>query len=182
MPVQYFEGIASGPRILGLTASILNGKCDPSELEEKIQNLERTLKSNAETATDLVVLDRYYQAFSLSLGRQRVPLMLNLDLALCFRYACQPREVVLDCGPYVDKSGLCSRLQAELDEALCFLNDCNISVARQDHNPTFISKQVRARISLISLSCVSGSFSCVLQFSAAQPIRCVNISAFHTSE
>lgn len=58
-PLQYFEGIASSPRILGLTASILNGKCDPSELEDKIQNLERTLKSNAETATDLVVLDRY---------------------------------------------------------------------------------------------------------------------------
>lgn len=58
-PLQYFEGIASSPRILGLTASILNGKCDPSELEDKIQNLERTLKSNAETATDLVVLDRF---------------------------------------------------------------------------------------------------------------------------
>lgn len=57
--LQYFEEVASSPRILGLTASILNGKCNPSELEEKIQNLERTLKSNAETATDLVVLDRY---------------------------------------------------------------------------------------------------------------------------
>lgn len=60
--VQLFEGCSSGPRILGLTASILNGKCDPSELEQKIQNLERILKSNAETATDLVVLDRYYKA------------------------------------------------------------------------------------------------------------------------
>lgn len=147
-PVQYFEGIASSPRILGLTASILNGKCDPSELEEKIQNLERTLKSNAETATDLVVLDRYDQAFSLVSS----PPVLNLVLILCFRYASQPREVVLDCGPYVDKSGLCSRLQAELDEALCFLNDCNIPVAREDHNPTFISKQVRAHFSLVPLS------------------------------
>lgn len=61
MFVQLFEGCWSCPRILGLTASILNGKCDPSELEQKIQNLERILKSNAETATDLVVLDRYYQ-------------------------------------------------------------------------------------------------------------------------
>lgn len=56
--MQLFEAVCS-PRILGLTASILNGKCDPSELEEKIQNLEGILKSNAETATDLVVLDRY---------------------------------------------------------------------------------------------------------------------------
>ncbi|XP_036397855.1 endoribonuclease Dicer [Megalops cyprinoides] len=109
------EGCPCSPRILGLTASILNGKCDPSELEEKIQNLERILKSNAETATDLVVLDRY---------------------------ASQPREVVLDCGPYLDKSGLCERLLNELDEALGFLNDCNVSAHREDRDPTFISKQV----------------------------------------
>lgn len=54
--------------------------------------------------------------------------------------------MVLDCGPYVDKSGLCSRLQAELDEALRFLSDCNICAAREDHNPTFISKQVSAEV------------------------------------
>uniref|UniRef100_A0A8C7NBP1 ribonuclease III n=1 Tax=Oncorhynchus kisutch TaxID=8019 RepID=A0A8C7NBP1_ONCKI len=108
------EGCPCSPRILGLTASILNGKCDPSELEQKIQNLEQILRSNAETATDLVVLDRY---------------------------ASQPREVVLDCGPYLDKSGLSEHLLSELDEALHFLNDCNIPVLREDRDPTFISKQ-----------------------------------------
>uniref|UniRef100_A0A674F5F3 ribonuclease III n=1 Tax=Salmo trutta TaxID=8032 RepID=A0A674F5F3_SALTR len=108
------EGSLCSPRILGLTASILNGKCDPSELEQKIQNLERILRSNAETATDLVVLDRY---------------------------ASQPREVVLDCGPYLDKSGLSECLLSELDKALHFLNDCNISVPREDRDPTFITKQ-----------------------------------------
>lgn len=55
---QKCEDSPGCPRILGLTASILNGKCDPSDLEEKIQNLEKILRSNAETATDLVVLDR----------------------------------------------------------------------------------------------------------------------------
>ena len=55
---QLFDGCSGGPRVLGLTASILNGKCDPSELERKILNLEDILRSNAETATDLVVLDR----------------------------------------------------------------------------------------------------------------------------
>ncbi|XP_077476577.1 endoribonuclease Dicer isoform X2 [Stigmatopora argus] len=103
------------PRILGLTASILNGNCDPTDLEQKIQTLEQVLKSNAETATDLVVLDRY---------------------------ASQPREVVLDCGPYLDKKGLAARLQVELDEALNFLNDYNISIAREDKGPTVISRQV----------------------------------------
>lgn len=68
----------------------------------------------------------------------------SLFNVLYFRYASQPREVVLDCGPYVDKSGLSSRLQVELDEAINFLNDCNISVAREDRDATFISKQVGA--------------------------------------
>ncbi|XP_043930553.1 endoribonuclease Dicer [Protopterus annectens] len=103
------------PRILGLTASILNGKCDPSELEEKIQKLEKILKSNAETATDLVVLDRY---------------------------SSQPCEVVLDCGPYVDKSGLYDTLLYELDEALNFLNDCNVPAHPDDRSPMLISKQI----------------------------------------
>ncbi|XP_037096546.1 endoribonuclease Dicer isoform X1 [Syngnathus acus] len=113
--MKLFDGSSCNPRILGLTASILNGKCDPSDLERKIQSLERVLKSNAETATDLVVLDRY---------------------------ASQPREVVLDCGPYLDKSGLSSRLQVELDGALDFLNDCYVSVPREDRGPTVISRQV----------------------------------------
>ncbi|KAM6273803.1 endoribonuclease Dicer isoform 2-T5 [Porphyrio hochstetteri] len=109
------EDYPSCPRILGLTASILNGKCDPAELEEKIQQLEKILKSNAETATDLVVLDRY---------------------------TSQPCEIVVDCGPYTDKSGLYGRLLKEVDEALAFLNDCNISVHSKERDSTLISKQI----------------------------------------
>ncbi|KAM9294252.1 endoribonuclease Dicer [Gastrophryne carolinensis] len=103
------------PRILGLTASILNGKCDPCDLEEKIQKLEEILKSNAETATDLVVLDRY---------------------------ASQPCEIVLDCGPYHDKSELFQRLLLELEEALHFLDDCNIPIQSKERDSTAISKQI----------------------------------------
>ncbi|NP_001163918.1 dicer 1, ribonuclease III S homeolog [Xenopus laevis] len=109
------ESCQTCPRILGLTASILNGKCDPHDLEEKIQNLEEILRSNAETATDLVVLDRY---------------------------ASQPCEIVLDCGPYVDRSGLYQRLLNELDEALNFLTDCNISTHSKERDSTIISKQI----------------------------------------
>ncbi|KAM4690395.1 endoribonuclease Dicer [Rhinophrynus dorsalis] len=109
------ESYQTCPRILGLTASILNGKCDPCDLEEKIQKLEEILRSNAETATDLVVLDRY---------------------------ASQPCEIVLDCGPYLDKSGLYRRLLSELDEALHFLGDCNISTLTKERDSTSISKQI----------------------------------------
>ncbi|KAM7156444.1 endoribonuclease Dicer isoform 2-T8 [Molossus nigricans] len=109
------ESCPSCPRILGLTASILNGKCDPEELEEKIQKLEKILKSNAETATDLVVLDRY---------------------------TSQPYEIVVDCGPFMDRSGLYERLLMELEEALNFVNDCNISVHSKERDSTLISKQI----------------------------------------
>lgn len=109
------ESCPSCPRILGLTASILNGKCDPEELEEKIQKLEKILKSNAETATDLVVLDRY---------------------------TSQPCEIVVDCGPFTDRSGLYEILLMELEEALNFINDCNISVHSKERDSTLISKQI----------------------------------------
>ncbi|XP_070955756.1 endoribonuclease Dicer isoform X3 [Macaca nemestrina] len=109
------ENCPACPRILGLTASILNGKCDPEELEEKIQKLEKILKSNAETATDLVVLDRY---------------------------TSQPCEIVVDCGPFTDRSGLYERLLMELEEALNFINDCNISVHSKERDSTLISKQI----------------------------------------
>ncbi|XP_053080874.1 endoribonuclease Dicer isoform X3 [Acinonyx jubatus] len=112
---QLCENCPSCPRILGLTASILNGKCDPEELEEKIQKLEKILKSNAETATDLVVLDRY---------------------------TSQPCEIVVDCGPFTDRSGLYGRLLLELEEALNFINDCNISVRSKERDSTSISKQI----------------------------------------
>ncbi|KAM3918817.1 endoribonuclease Dicer isoform 1-T5 [Leptodactylus fuscus] len=109
------EGCQTCPRILGLTASILNGKCDPRDLKEKIQKLEEILRSNAETATDLVVLDRY---------------------------ASQPCEIVLDCGPYLDKSELYQRLLSELDDALHFLDDCNIPILSKERDSTSISKQI----------------------------------------
>ncbi|XP_076355471.1 endoribonuclease Dicer-like isoform X2 [Tachypleus tridentatus] len=47
------------PKVLGLTASILNGKCKPSKLEECIQNLELTLRSTTETVKDLVSISKY---------------------------------------------------------------------------------------------------------------------------
>ncbi|KAM8920949.1 endoribonuclease Dicer isoform 1-T1 [Pelodytes ibericus] len=105
------------PRILGLTASILNGKCDPGDLEDKIQKLEEILRSNAETATDLVVLDRH---------------------------ASQPCEIVLDCGRFLDRSGLYERLFTELDNALNFLGDCNIPTQTKDRDSMAISKQILA--------------------------------------
>lgn len=75
-----------------------------------------------------------------SSGFQKLCLTWSLP---SLRYTSQPCEIVVDCGPYTDKSGLYGRLLRELDEALAFLNDCNISVHSKERDSTLISKQVR---------------------------------------
>ena len=40
------------PKVMGLTASIVNGKVKPYKLESEIQKLERTLRSTCETSQD----------------------------------------------------------------------------------------------------------------------------------
>uniref|UniRef100_A0A8C4R0U4 ribonuclease III n=1 Tax=Eptatretus burgeri TaxID=7764 RepID=A0A8C4R0U4_EPTBU len=86
----------SRPRILGLTAAILEESCEPEDLEWRIQQLETTLHSVSETATDLVVLDRY---------------------------SWQPNEVVLQCDEPDNTDGLQAELLRELQTTAAFLQD-----------------------------------------------------------
>lgn len=60
--------------------------------------------------------------------------------------------MVLDCGVYQDNSGLSERLLNELDDALHFLNDYNLSAHREDRDPTYISKQVLLSLYLMAKS------------------------------
>lgn len=56
---------------------------------------------------------------------------------------------MVDCGPFTDRSGLYERLLMELEEALNFINDCNVSVHSKERDSTLISKQVSmCRVSL----------------------------------
>lgn len=47
------------PRVLGLSASLIPSKCKPGELEDKIKDLEVTLRCRSETAKDLEQVARY---------------------------------------------------------------------------------------------------------------------------
>uniref|UniRef100_A0A0N4VZ52 Helicase ATP-binding domain-containing protein n=1 Tax=Haemonchus placei TaxID=6290 RepID=A0A0N4VZ52_HAEPC len=47
------------PRILGLTASLINDKTPPNQLEAKLSKLECVLNSAIETASDLVAISKY---------------------------------------------------------------------------------------------------------------------------
>ena len=95
--MKYYDG---SPRILGLTASVLGGRCKTSrELEQMLSNLEVTFQSIAETSTDMVVPDVY---------------------------SARPTEIVLECDPYKDDTGLVEELDSILAPAISFLQDCGI--------------------------------------------------------
>lgn len=51
------------PRILGLTASLINSKTSPSSLEQLLERLERIMHSAIETASDLVSVNICYHYF-----------------------------------------------------------------------------------------------------------------------
>uniref|UniRef100_A0A915PW20 Uncharacterized protein n=1 Tax=Setaria digitata TaxID=48799 RepID=A0A915PW20_9BILA len=50
---------ADRPRILGLTASLINSKIPPGSLEQLLEKLERIMHSSIETASDLVSISKY---------------------------------------------------------------------------------------------------------------------------
>lgn len=47
------------PLIFGLSASLLNGKCKPYQLEQNLRDLEKTLQSTILTASDVIDLQKY---------------------------------------------------------------------------------------------------------------------------
>ncbi|XP_078671533.1 endoribonuclease Dicer-like [Branchiostoma floridae x Branchiostoma belcheri] len=104
------------PRVLGLTASILQGKCAPDSLLQRVRSLEVTLRSTAETATDLVGVDRY---------------------------TTQPNEVVIESGSAQNETGLCQALQTLLDDALAFISSCKVRVTVEEgeRDPCQVPKQ-----------------------------------------
>lgn len=50
--MKYFPNLDDPPRILGLTASVVNGKVKPYKIESEIQNLEAILRAACETSSD----------------------------------------------------------------------------------------------------------------------------------
>ncbi|XP_071041573.1 endoribonuclease Dicer isoform X2 [Parasteatoda tepidariorum] len=47
------------PRIFGLSASLLNGKCKPTQLEKRLKELEATMLCGITTASDIAELQKY---------------------------------------------------------------------------------------------------------------------------
>ena len=50
--MQFFDQRGEHPKIMGLTASIVNGKVKPSKIKSELRELESTLRSTCETSRD----------------------------------------------------------------------------------------------------------------------------------
>nr|CAD7589801.1 unnamed protein product [Timema genevievae] len=92
---EFVSPCIQSPRILGLTAPLLNSSCDPSRLEGELRRLEMTLHSTAETASDIVSV---------------------------LRYCSKPIELVVECAPHMP-STLDETLEQVIMGAREFLDD-----------------------------------------------------------
>ena len=85
------------PKILGLTASLLNNKYrSPAELETNLAGLEAALNSTVETASNIL---------------------------LSSLFSVRPKEIVLECEDYNDKTGLVAEFGAIIESTLDFIED-----------------------------------------------------------
>ena len=101
------------PKVMGLTASIVNGKVKPYKLESEIQKLELTLRSTCETSQDEDVE----------------------------KYAAKPKELVLiypSQSTDENTNILIGKMSEVLKPGIRFLCDCRVS--RIDENAHWYAK------------------------------------------
>ena len=115
------------PRILGLSASIISGKCKPGTLSEKLTALEKTLHCRIETARDIKEVSRYVtnpeESFAIyhpCKGSQAGSLKRCLQKALCSLNACAPTK---------KKGSIVEELKNSLNDCDYILDNVNISSA-----------------------------------------------------
>lgn len=94
------------PQILGLSASLINNKCQPSKLEKEIQCLERNLKSSVETASELTSLSKY---------------------------GSKPKEYLVEYCTFIENEPTVISLISNINNAIMFLENVHISYDYVDH-------------------------------------------------
>lgn len=93
------------PRILGLSASLVNNSCNPSKIECQIKLLESILKSSVETANDLTALSKY---------------------------GSKPKELIAVYNSYCDNEPILSNTISLINNSLMFLDSVNINFDPKD--------------------------------------------------
>ncbi|XP_054708066.1 endoribonuclease Dicer-like [Uloborus diversus] len=127
--MRFFDACAPAdrPRVLGLSAPLVDGGCRPEEMERRIRRLEATLRASVQTASELTALGKY---------------------------GSRPRECLAEYGPPPDDGGATLDALARLDAALAFL-DCVDLGAEAEAIPPHPCR--RPRRYLIEMAHVVGS-------------------------
>lgn len=131
------------PHILGLTASIISGKCRPNKLEDSIRKLEATLNASVETATDLAEVAKYatnpqeslviYGATS-NQEHSELTVRLKSVISDTLKFMYQ--------APQSSKAGMVpSRLQCYLEECIYVME--NISITSAVEAVRLIEKEIK---------------------------------------
>lgn len=111
------------PRILGLSASLVNGKCKPCKVGQQIKNLEKILQSTVETASDLTVSSKY---------------------------GAKPQEYLVLYRPYPSSSLALINMLAHLNSVLGYLENVNIPWDCDEESLPHPTKQPRRYMMEIS--------------------------------
>lgn len=91
------------PKVLGLTASVVNGKVTPNKIEREIKQLEATLRATCETASDAEEIGKY--------GAKPVEEIISYN----------KQDTIVE-----DDAILSDTLKNPLAQALEFLEDCKV--------------------------------------------------------
>ncbi|PRD33611.1 UNVERIFIED_CONTAM: dcr-1 [Trichonephila clavipes] len=94
------------PHILGLSASLINNKCQPMRIEKEIRHLENILKSSVETASDLTALSKY---------------------------GSKPKEFIAVYDSYFEDDSVLNFVISLINNALVFLDTVNIKYDLDDY-------------------------------------------------
>ncbi|GFU19604.1 endoribonuclease Dicer [Nephila pilipes] len=94
------------PHILGLSASLVNSKCQPMRIEHEIRHLEGVLKSSVETASDLTALSKY---------------------------GSKPKEFIAVYNSYSEDNPVLNLVISLINNALVFLDTVNIKYDLDDY-------------------------------------------------
>lgn len=94
------------PQILGLSASLINSKCQPSKIEKEILCLERNLKSAVITASELTSLSKY---------------------------GSKPKEYLVEYSSFIENELSVISIMSNINNAVCFLDNVNISYETFDY-------------------------------------------------
>jgi endoribonuclease Dicer len=87
------------PRVLGLTATLLNSNCKAERVKEEVCTLEKTFLSKVVTCRDTPLVDRYLSLCCYCILKFIFSQSLNLLLLTC-RYSTNPIEKVVTFNEY----------------------------------------------------------------------------------